>query len=288
MSSPEYRPPRRREAVSSTRSRRQGGAHRKVETKTRPKFSIITFLGEILLIVGMLGMLLAYYEAYWTNRESGKLQEQAATALDDQWQREYVNPREHHTPNLGEAFARIYIPSFGSDFQFALVEGTNDADLEIGPGHYTDTAMPGEKGNFAVAGHRVGKGSPFNDLGNLKTCDALVVETASTWNVYKVMPTDGANRQEASNCFTKSQVDKMTIGRYSSVSGRSITLPQDVSVINPIPGTDAAVDEESESLITLTTCHPQFSNKERMIIHGMLTTSIPKSQGKPVEMIQGA
>ena len=70
----------------------------------------------------------------------------------------------------------MYIPAFGDDFQFAIVEGTDENDLLRGPGDYEQTQRPGEEGNFGVAGHRVDKGSPFNDLGLLETCDAIVVE----------------------------------------------------------------------------------------------------------------
>ena len=51
-------------------------------------------------------------------------------------------------------------------------------------------------------------------------------------------------------------------------------------MLDPIPGTppDAGV-EASEGLLTLTTCHPQFSNAERMIIHAMETERQEKSPG---------
>lgn len=231
--------------------------------------SVTHVVGELLLTVGVLFLLFAFYESYWTNIESGKLQDQASEKLDEEW----VNPRGQLHPELGEAFARMYIPTFGSDYQFAIVEGTSDEDLLAGPGRYTDSQMPGELGNFAVAGHRVGKGAPFNDLGNLKTCDAIVVETQSEWITYRVLPIDG----EPADCLTPEQQGKLT-GEYANVLGRSITLPGDVGTIAPVPGTDGA--EASESLITLTTCHPQFSNAERMIIHAMETDHQPKVAGE--------
>lgn len=231
--------------------------------------SVTHVVGELLLTVGVLFLLFAFYESYWTNIESGKLQDQASEKLDEEW----VNPRGQLHPELGEAFARMYIPTFGSDYQFAIVEGTSDEDLLAGPGRYTDSQMPGELGNFAVAGHRVGKGAPFNDLGNLKTCDAIVVETQSEWITYRVLPIDG----EPADCLTPEQQGKLT-GEYANVLGRSITLPSDVGTIAPVPGTDGA--EASESLITLTTCHPQFSNAERMIIHAMETDHQPKVAGE--------
>lgn len=173
-------------------------------------------------------------------------------------------------------------------FAYAIVQGADDESLLAGPGHYVDTQMPGEPGNFAVAGHRVGKGAPFNDLGNLNSCDAIVIETRDSWDVYRVLPmgTDTATRtEEAQACLQEEQVARIAGGDYAGVQGRIITTPGDVSVINPMPNTDSLeVREDLEPIITLTTCHPQFSNAERMIIHGMLTESLPKDGPRPAVM----
>ena len=57
-------------------------------------------------------------------------------------------------------------------------------DIEYAPGHYPDSALPGEVGNFSVAGHR----SPaiFWDLDKMRTGDPIVVETRTTFFVYCV------------------------------------------------------------------------------------------------------
>ena len=209
-------------------------------------------LGELMLTIGVVLVLFAFYEAYWTNVESGQLQEEASADLEEQWR----NPRQKMEPELGEAFAQLYIPTFGSDYHFAIIEGTNEDDLLRGPGRYVDSQMPGEMGNFAVAGHRVGKGAPFNDLGKLETCDDIVVETQTERITYRVLPIDG----EQADCFNGIPPE------YSHVVGRHITTPGDVSVTNPVPESDAAPNRE---ILTLTTCHPQFSNAERMIVHAM-------------------
>lgn len=144
--------------------------------------------------------------------------------------------------------------------------------------------MPGEAGNFAVAGHRVGKGAPFNDLGKLQVCDAIVVETKTEWITYRVLPIDvvgDARRAQSSGCLTPEQVERVNTGEYSSVQGRYITLPNAVEVIEPVPGGVFHSDAEGlEGLITLTTCHPQFSNAERMIVHAMEVEATPKSDGQ--------
>ncbi len=71
-----------------------------------------------------------------------------------------------------------------------------DSELTKGPAHYGGTQLPGEVGNFAMAGHRVGKGEPFLNLDKLKAGDPVIVETATTWFVYRVV---GAH-DEASSC----------------------------------------------------------------------------------------
>ena len=272
----------------------QGGATGRSARAEKPRrrLTFSQVMGEMFLTAGALVLAFVFYESYWTNVEAGRQQEAANERLDALWQSEgdqqaegeRVNPRGRFTPELGEAFARMYIPSFGSDFHFAVIEGTDEEELLAGPGRYTTSQMPGEAGNFAVAGHRVGKGAPFNDLDNLQSCDAVVVETAASWNIYRVMPMSGdptTRQQEAADCFADAQVQRMTGGEYAGVTGRHITTPDHIEMINPVPGATAAeVHADAESLITLTTCHPQFSAAERMIVHGMLVEQIPKTAGE--------
>lgn len=252
------------------------------------KWTLSGAVAELLLVAAFVLVNIFVYESYWTNIASGKEQsikeEQVETLFSS-----YQNPRGAHIPALGEAFSRIYIPSFGTDFSFAIVEGTADEDLLAGPGHYDNTQMPGEAGNFAVAGHRVGKGSPFNDLGKLNTCDSIVIETQTSWYTYKVLPMAGdtATRQQAaSQCLTPAVTSRVTKGDYATVEGRHITTPEQYEVVNPIPSTDTPLSPDMLPILTLTTCHPQFSNKERMIIHAVLTESVDKSSGQIPEALQ--
>ena len=47
-----------------------------------------------------------------------------------------------------------------------------------------------------------------------------------------------------------------------------------------MPGAQStAVEPRVEGLLTLTTCHPQFSNAERLIIHAVRTDVQPKDPG---------
>lgn len=258
--------------------------------KARRRLDPVSVVGEILVTLGVLALLFVFWEVVWTDVQAGREQDKVAQKLEEQW--DSRNPRPLTAPPEGAAFARLFIPTFGSDFHFAVVKGTSDADLEKGPGHYLDTQNPGQPGNFAMAGHRVGRGSPFNDLGLLETCDAVVVETAGSWNIYRVLPIgetadsgqaegEQASRQAvAQECMDQDLAQRISGGEYAGVQGRSITTPGDVNVINPVPGQDRAeVADGDLPMLTMTTCHPQFSNAERMIVHAVLVRSDKKSGG---------
>lgn len=248
--------------------------------------------GELLLTAGALLLLFVVYEAFWTNLTAARLQDQAAAGLEQQWDGAPSpapsEPMPPVAPALGEAFARVHLPALDSGTAFAVVEGTRNEDLRTGPGHYPETQMPGERGNFALAGHRNGSGAVFQYLDRLGSCDAVVVETESQWMTYRLLPVeaDGPERQAAAReCLTPEQVQRVTGGDYSHVQGRHITTPDAVEVIEPLPSPRWAAEvflgtetvPELERMLTLTTCHPQFSNAERMIVHAFLVETTAKT-----------
>nr|WP_230929825.1 class E sortase [Dietzia aurantiaca] len=246
--------------------------------------------GELLLTAGALLLLFVIYEAFWTNLASGHLQDEATAQLEDRWNNADpaagTEPAPPVAPPPGQAFARVHLPTLGEDAAYTVLEGTRDEDLRTGPGHYVDTQMPGERGNFALAGHRNGSGAVFQHLDQLNSCDAVVVETASQWMTYRLLPVeaDGPQRRAAAErCLTPEQAARVNAGDYSHVQGRHITTPEAIEVISPVPGTawgeedDDTVKAAAERLLTLTTCHPQFSNAERLIVHAALVETIPKA-----------
>jgi sortase A len=66
----------------------------------------------------------------------------------------------------GDALGRVFIPKTGKNFVF--VSGTGVETLKQGPGHYWGTALPGERGTVAIAGHRTTYGAPFHNLAELR------------------------------------------------------------------------------------------------------------------------
>jgi len=247
-----------------------------------PVRTAVRTFGEVLITMGLVVLLFVVYEVYWTDVVSAGKQREATTALDDRWNQE----REEHFSGLGEGdgFAKMYIPAFGADYHFTIVEGTTGASLEIGPGHYTQTAYPGQTGNFAVAGHRVGKGAPFNDINLINSCDAIVVETADNWFIYRALPKaeEKAGWAEGKGKDAACKGVSVLGGPYQNVIGQQVVPPTDGSVIAPVPGSDVVPSAgEQAALMTLTTCHPRFSDKERLIVHAVLVKQWQKDPAKP-------
>ncbi|MDT7712610.1 MAG: sortase [Pseudonocardiales bacterium] len=251
-----------------------------------PARAAIRAAGELLLTVGLVVLLFVFYEAYVTDWTSADKQRQATAKLDDIWKngRGLVD-----RATKGAGIAKLYVPAFGPDFVFTVLEGTDPDTLASGPGHYEGTASPGAVGNFAVAGHRVGKGSPFNSLDLLTSCNAIVIETVDHWYVYRVLPLQGETAGWTAGKGAQSQckgVDPLP-ARYANVVGKTVVLPSQVEVIAPVPGQPGR--PPVNRLITLTTCHPQFSASERLIIHGIMVASYRKIDGqRPVELTAGA
>jgi sortase A len=79
----------------------------------------------------------------------------------------------------GEAIGRIRIPSIG--LSMVVVQGTSEGDLAKGPGHYDtasgqNTALPGQGGVIAIAGHRTTFLHPFRYVNDLKPGDNIYLE----------------------------------------------------------------------------------------------------------------
>jgi sortase A len=88
---------------------------------------------------------------------------------------------EVHT---GQGIGRIRIPAIGVDY--AVVQGTDAASLQRGPGHYPETALPGQGRTIGIAGHRTTYLAPFRKLDKLERDDEVVVEMPYADLTYRV------------------------------------------------------------------------------------------------------
>jgi sortase A len=67
-----------------------------------------------------------------------------------------------------------------------LLEGITLNTLDLGPGHWPGTAMPGKFGNAVIAGHRTSHGKVFRHVDQLVAGDEVVLTTADGRFVYLV------------------------------------------------------------------------------------------------------
>lgn len=201
-----------------------------------------------LIAVGLVLTGYGAWEQWGTNLVAWHNQQEAMNDLANGW----PNPDD---AKPGQTIAVLRIPAFGPDFEVPVIEGVNSEDLSSGVGHYPTTALPGEVGNFAVAGHRATHGEPFAYLDKVGRGDVVIVETSTDWFVYRM--------------------DRVRI-----------VAPTDVWVIGPVPGKPDA--QPTEALITLTTCNPRWASTERLIVFGHLESRRDKADGPPPQLLRRA
>ncbi len=89
----------------------------------------------------------------------------------------------------GDALGRIEAPAMnGLDMVF--VQGTDESSLELGPGHYPETAMPGQGKTIAIAGHRTTYLAPFRHIDSMKKGDKITLKMPYGTFIYSVEKTE--------------------------------------------------------------------------------------------------
>jgi sortase A len=221
----------------------------------RPLDVALGLLGEVLITLGVLLLLFIGWQLWWTDFTAGQVQAQLTEQMRADWADSAApggspsEPVVMAEPEEGVAFGLVHIPRFGSGYEpKPVLQGTSADVLEEGMGHYVGTAMPGAIGNVAIAGHRVTYGRPLFQVEELQIGDAIVVETADGWFTYRV-------------------------------TGTEIVKPRQVDVIAPVPNQPGVAPTERQ--LTLTACHPQYSAKERFIVHALYDSWQPRIAGPP-------
>jgi sortase A len=238
---------------------------------------VVGVVGELMITAGVLLGGFVVWQLWWTDVEGDRAQARVVEQLD--WEPVPVpvaadgpaatdGPPPVAVPQTGEppvpaepshatTFATMVVPRWDGEPERPISQGVDRATVldTLGVGHYPGTAMPGAVGNFAVAAHRTTYGKPFNRVEELVAGDPVVVRTADTWYVYRV-------------------------------TGTAVVTPADVSVIAPNPADPGA--EPTARTMTMTTCHPMFSARERYIVHLDLDYWAPTSGPAPAELVGGA
>lgn len=206
----------------------------------------------------MVLLLFSAYELFGKTFEINAEQNQLDSTLDQQWAAPGSPAAGAGADAIpGKGIARLYIPRLKD--HWVVVEGVEPADIKLAPGHYPPHEMPGyvpkaeqpgQLGNFSVAGHRVV--SIFRYLNNVRENDAIIVETRTTWFIYRV------------------EKDPFVVS------------PRQTSVVAANPDNPGA--KPVRKLLTLTTCEPWWDNYNRLIVRAEMVRQQPKSAGRPKEL----
>jgi sortase A len=205
------------------------------KTAARPRRFLLTLAAIVAAAMMVVGAALAAQPLY-TDFSANRDQKELAREIKSERAKDAFQKSELA---VGSPVTRIRIPKLGVDT--VVVEGTSKEALDAGSGHYTESALPGQPGNVAIAGHRVTYGKPFNDLDKLGEGDRVFLDTPVGSYVYEMVPAFGGH------------------------ANPWVIAPDDWSVIAPT----------AEPMLTLTTCHPKGSARQRLVARLKLVESPP-------------
>ena len=209
-------------------------------------------LGQALITLGILMFLFVGYQLWGTGIEESQAQDRLASQFerlntqaivtvpsssDDGTNSVPNDTIDSNAPIIvdeGDAIAVIDIPRIG--ITKYVVAGVAPDDLKKGPGHFPSTPQPGHLGNMAIAGHRTTYGEPFRNIDQLELGDEIIV---------------------------------------TDIQGREFTYVVDSQkIVGPSDSYVVATTDPNVARLTLTTCHPEFSASERLIVSAVLDTAV--------------
>jgi sortase A len=232
----------------------------------------IAAIGRMLVTVGLLILLFVTYELWGTGIFTARDQHR----LKNQFHRELLQAQRHDNPVVTPPTTKPGAPhktphptttTINPRFEVAppeggiigeivikkigvdwiFREGVQLADLAQGPGHYPGTPLPGQIGDAAIAGHRTTHGAPFRHVDALAPGDRIQIRTFAGSYTYIVYKQPFA-------------VD-----------------PTDYGVVANTPDAE----------LTLTSCNPPYSARQRIVIKAKLVRKLSDKPHAPPTRIDG-
>lgn len=226
-------------------------------SKKHTKFAIQFSAVAIMLVAGLIGIS-ASWQLWGTdlvaqnNSENPIIGDSPVLAFDDPT----AIAEAIETPNTPEENLVPANPGTSSEFYHMYIPkiGLNvdirntvtPSDLTKGPGHMQGSAPIGQPGNAVLSGHRTTYGGPFRELNKLTDGDRIVI--------------------------TKPGQPELVY----QVRGSLVVKPRDVWVASKTAGVR----------LTLTTCHPLGSDKERLVVQAELISGPNVDQALPASAWQ--
>ena len=144
--------------------------------------------------------------------------------------------RFQETLEKGQPIGRLKIDRIG--LNTVLLNGTDTATLQKGPGRYPQTPLPGLGETTGIAGHRTTYLSPFREINEIQDGDEIRLELPYATFTYEVQK-------------------------------HEIVKPSDVYIVDP--NAVEVVENRSYERLVLTACHPLYSAAQRYAVFADLT-----------------
>ena len=178
-------------------------------------------VGKLLILLGIITIGIFVFLNYKTTR------------INQQFINDYKKKIKNIESNkddykIGDVIGILEIPKI--NLEVAIKRGVDNKILKEAVGQFPDTAMPGEFGNFSIAGHRAYINNKFfSNLDELEIEDDIYVFSNNKKFKYKVKSIE-------------------------------VVAPDEVHVINSV--------DKSKREITLVTCTPKYTGINRLIVKG--------------------
>ncbi len=185
-------------------------------------------VSKCLILTGILILSMTTYLSYDVEKSNNEIVDKYEKAIQSSYIEEPKNAQNNK--NIPKDIIGILeIPKI--NLKVAIQEGTDEETLNYAVGHFKESVMPGEIGNFAVAGHRnYTYNKFFSNLDKLEGGDKIKMTTKDDIYTY-------------------------------TVSSLEVVTPDKVEVLN---------SKNNEKNITLITCTPKYLGTHRLIIKGKI------------------
>lgn len=178
-------------------------------------------IGKLLIVLGVCLISSVVYINYKTSNANKEMIAQYKSAISN-------NEVKKDEYQIGDVIGVLDIPKI--DIEVALKRGVTDEVLDTAVGHFENTPMPGEYGNFAVAGHRAyTKNKFFFNLDKVEIGDEINILENETNHKY-------------------------------IVDSIEVVTPDKVDVVES--------KDMDKKEITLVTCTPKYVGSHRLIVKG--------------------
>lgn len=185
-------------------------------------------IGKMFIILGIIIIITAAIMKYEGTKKQQAMIQQFQKTIEKVDKGSGESPKDQPPSDNINTIGILVIPKI--NLKVSISEGVDLETLKYAVGHFKGTAMPGENGNFCVAGHRSYTYSEFfNRLDELEPGDYVTVRTKDGEFKYKIFQ-------------------------------KKVVKPTEVSVLNAT----------KDPTITLVTCTPIHIATHRLILKGRL------------------